>query len=175
MQLLIKLTYSPFCRGFTYYKMTNLDTRIANPDQLLATDVDRFCDSCTDLYSNIAKPILDISIYVYRLTSSLGGQVKNETFDVKICKQIFIYRDNCISSQTPSIMLAYLVIAGGFLTHLRKPIAQMTVKEQRLEGEYRHINSRLITNSEEIAFYRGNSREKLTLLASFHKLVSKNR
>lgn len=69
-------------------------------------------------------------------------------------------------------MLSYLVVAGSFLTHIRKPIASMTVKEQRLEGEYRHINSRLITNSEEIAFYRGNNREKLTLLASFHKLVS---
>lgn len=75
-------------------------------------------------------------------------------------------------SQTPAVMLAYLVIAGGFLTHIRKPMTQMTVKEQRLEGEYRHIHSRLITNSEEIAFYRGNSREKLTLLSSFHKLVS---
>lgn len=55
--------------------MTNLDTRIANPDQLLTTDIDKFCDSCTDLYSNIAKPILDIAIYVYRLTSTLGGKV----------------------------------------------------------------------------------------------------
>lgn len=62
-------------RGFTYYKMTNLDTRIANPDQLLTTDIDKFCDSCTDLYSNIAKPMLDIGIYVYRLTSTLGGKV----------------------------------------------------------------------------------------------------
>lgn len=57
--------------------MSNLDTRIANPDQLLTTDIDKFCDSCTDLYSNIAKPLLDISIYVYRLTSTLGGQVCN--------------------------------------------------------------------------------------------------
>ncbi|XP_011307725.1 ATP-binding cassette sub-family D member 3 [Fopius arisanus] len=135
-----------YLKGFTYYKMTNLDTRIANPDQLLTTDIDKFCDSCTDLYSNIAKPILDIGIYVYRLTSSLGGQ-------------------------TPAMMLAYLVVAGTFLTHLRKPIASMTAKEQRLEGEYRHINSRLITNSEEIAFYRGNNREKLTLFTSFHKLI----
>lgn len=65
-----------FCRGFTYYKMSNLDTRIANPDQLLTTDVDKFCESCTDLYSNIAKPLLDISLYVYRLTSTIGGQVR---------------------------------------------------------------------------------------------------
>lgn len=136
-----------YLKGFTYYKMSNLDTRIANPDQLLTTDVDKFCESCTDLYSNLAKPTLDIFIYVYRLTSTLGGQ-------------------------TPLLMLTYLVLAGGFLTHLRKPISQLTVKEQRLEGEYRHIHSRLITNSEEVSFYQGSSREKLTLLASFHKVVT---
>lgn len=69
-------------------------------------------------------------------------------------------------------MLSYLIFAGMIITHLRKPISQMTIKEQRLEGEYRHINSRIITNSEEIAFYQGNNREKLILLTSFHKLVS---
>ncbi|CAK9818004.1 ATP-binding cassette sub-family D member 3 [Anthophora plagiata] len=136
-----------YLKGFTYYKMSNLDNRIANPDQLLSTDVDKFCESCTNLYSNIAKPLLDIVIYVYRLTLNLGGK-------------------------TPLFMLSYLLFAGATLTHLRKPIGQMTVKEQRLEGEYRHINSRLITNSEEIAFYQGNNREKLTLLASFQKLVT---
>lgn len=136
-----------YLKGFTYYKMNNLDNRLANPDHLLTTDVDKFCESCTDLYSNIAKPILDIGIYVTRLTSNLGGQ-------------------------TPLLMLAYLLVAGSFMTHLRRPITQMTVKEQRLEGEYRHINSRLITHSEEIAFYQGNNREKLTLLTSFHKLVT---
>lgn len=71
-------------------------------------------------------------------------------------------------------MLSYLMIAGTFLTHLRKPIGSMTVKEQKLEGEYRHINSRLIVNAEEIAFYQGNNREKLTLLTSFQKLVLSN-
>jgi len=32
----------------------------------------------------------------------------------------------------------------------------MTVMEQQFEGDYRSINSRLIVNSEEIAFYRVN-------------------
>lgn len=63
--------------------MSNLDTRIANPDQLLTTDVDKFCESCTDLYSNIAKPTLDIFIYVYRLTTTLGGQV-NRSLNIYI-------------------------------------------------------------------------------------------
>lgn len=34
------------------------------------------------------------------------------------------------------------------------------------------MNSRLITNAEEVAFYQGNNRERLTLLASFNKLTS---
>lgn len=55
--------------------MSNLDNRIANADQLLTTDVDKFCDTVTDLYSNISKPLLDIVIYVYRLTTQLGGKV----------------------------------------------------------------------------------------------------
>lgn len=63
-------------RDFTYYKMNNLDNRISNPDQLLTTDVERFCSSITELYSNISKPILDIVIYVHRLAVTIGGQVK---------------------------------------------------------------------------------------------------
>lgn len=62
-------------RGFTYYQVTNLDNRISNADQLLTTDIDKFCDTVIDLYSNISKPILDISIYLYRLTVNLGPSV----------------------------------------------------------------------------------------------------
>ena len=63
-------------RGFTYYKMSNLDNRISNPDQLLTQDVEKFCDSVVELYSNISKPILDILIYVRKLTQAIGGQVR---------------------------------------------------------------------------------------------------
>lgn len=41
--------------GFTFYKMSNLDNRIANADQLLTQDVDRFCEGLVELYSNLSK------------------------------------------------------------------------------------------------------------------------
>lgn len=66
--------------------------------------------------------------------------------------------------------MIYLLCAGVLLTRLRRPTGRLTVEEQKLEGEFRYVNSRLITNSEEVAFYQGNNREKLTLLASFSKL-----
>ncbi|XP_047521044.1 ATP-binding cassette sub-family D member 3 [Pieris napi] len=138
--------YEQYLKGFTYYRVTNLDNRISNADQLLTTDIEKFCDTVIDLYSYISKPLLDISIYLYRLTVNLGPS-------------------------TPGLMMAYLLASGVFLTYLRRPTARMTVQEQKLEGEYRYVNSRLITNSEEVAFYQGNRREQLTLLSSFYKLT----
>ncbi|XP_038579630.1 ATP-binding cassette sub-family D member 3a [Micropterus salmoides] len=143
---LTKNLYDQYLQGFTYYKMGNLDNRIANADQLLTQDVERFCNSVVDLYSNLSKPLLDIGLYIFKLTSAIGAQ-------------------------GPAIMMTYLLISGLFLTRLRRPIGKMTVTEQRYEGEYRYVNSRLITNSEEIAFYNGNMREKQTIHATFKKLV----
>lgn len=48
--------------------------------------------------------------------------------------------------QGPASMMAYLIVSGFFLTRLRRPIGKMTIIEQKYEGEYRYVNSRLITN-----------------------------
>ncbi|KAL4635922.1 ATP-binding cassette sub-family D member 3-like, partial [Arapaima gigas] len=135
-----------YMKGHTYYKMGNLDNRIANADQLLTQDVEKFCQSVVDLYSNLSKPLLDIALYIFRLTTAIGVQ-------------------------GPMTMIAYLLLSGLLLTKLRKPIGKMTMIEQRYEGEYRYVNSRLITNSEEVAFYNGNMREKQTIHSTFQKLV----
>uniref|UniRef100_A0A8C6W462 ATP-binding cassette, sub-family D member 3 n=1 Tax=Nannospalax galili TaxID=1026970 RepID=A0A8C6W462_NANGA len=118
---LTRYLYEEYLQAFTYYKMGNLDNRIANPDQLLTQDVEKFCNSVVDLYSNLSKPFLDIVLYIFKLTSAIGAQ-------------------------GPASMMAYLVISGLFLTRLRRPIGKMTITEQKYEGEYRYVNSRLITN-----------------------------
>lgn len=35
--------------------MANLDNRIANADQLLTQDVEKFCESIVEVYSNLTK------------------------------------------------------------------------------------------------------------------------
>uniref|UniRef100_A0A8D2KPS9 ATP binding cassette subfamily D member 3 n=1 Tax=Urocitellus parryii TaxID=9999 RepID=A0A8D2KPS9_UROPR len=119
---LTRYLYEEYLQTFTYYKMGNLDNRIANPDQLLTQDVEKFCNSVVDLYSNLIKPFLDIVLYIFKLTSAIGAE-------------------------GPASMMAYLVVSGLFLTRLRRPIGKMTITEQKYEGEYRYVNSRLITNS----------------------------
>lgn len=101
--------------------MGNLDNRIANVDQLLTQDVEKFCNSVVDLYSNLSKvpsphrcpghsgvacvppglgfcsscrnfalrvlqPLLDIGLYIYKLTSAIGAQVDGST----LCPAVLI-------------------------------------------------------------------------------------
>ena len=98
--------------------MSNLDNRIANADQLLTTDIDKFCESTVDLYSNTCKPLLDVFIYIYQTTAAIGAK-------------------------TPLIIMMYLMFSGAVLTHLRRPTGNLTIQEQKLEGEYRYVNSRV--------------------------------
>lgn len=145
----IRLTqylYSKYLKGFTYYKISNLDNRISNADQLLTQDVEKFSQSVAELYSNISKPLLDIIIYARKLTGSIGVQ-------------------------GPVSMLGYLAFSGFFLTWLRRPTGRYTILEQRLEGEFRFVNSRLITNSEEVAFYQGNRKEEAVIHSTFNRMT----
>uniref|UniRef100_A0A915AA99 ATP-binding cassette sub-family D member 3 n=1 Tax=Parascaris univalens TaxID=6257 RepID=A0A915AA99_PARUN len=144
---LTKNLYDRYLKGFTFYKMSNLDNRIMNADQLLTQDVEKFSDGIVDLYSNLSKPLVDLALYIFRLGGALGFQA-------------------------PSRLFIYLVVSGLCLTYLRRPIARLTVIEQQREGEFRFLNSRLIMNSEEVAFYQGNERERSTILSSFDRLIS---
>ena len=47
--------FQNFSRGFTYYQINTLDSRITNIDQLLTQDVEKFCSSVADLYTNVSK------------------------------------------------------------------------------------------------------------------------
>jgi len=53
----------------TFYGISALDDRIKNADQLITVDVSKFSNSLAELYSNLAKPILDMVIFKSVLTS----------------------------------------------------------------------------------------------------------
>ena len=58
----------------TFYAISALDDRIKNPDQLVTVDVSRFSDSLAELYSNLAKPVLDVILYNYQLSQNVGAE-----------------------------------------------------------------------------------------------------
>jgi len=127
--------HDKYLSGNTYYAVSNLDSRIQNVDQLLTTDIDRFCTALADIYSNLSKPALDVVLFSRRLSRSLGPRAA-------------------------PMLIAYFVACSVALRSVQPPFGKLVAEEARLEGEYRLHHSRLITHGEEVAFYRGGAYEK---------------
>ncbi|KAG7320057.1 hypothetical protein KOW79_017200 [Hemibagrus wyckioides] len=125
--------YTHYLRGFTYYKMGNVDNRVVNPDQLLTQDVDRFCNSMVELYSNISKPLLDIIIYLLKLTTAVGVEVEH-------LKRFIWFRFSMgivdsIVAKYIAFVVGYLVVSRPFLD-LKNTRHDHSTHAQRLEEYY---------------------------------------
>lgn len=130
----------------TFYKAINLDSRIQGADQFITTDVAKFCETLSSLYSNLAKPILDTIIFNYQLTKSIGlvGMV--------------------------GLTINYFVTAR-LLRAVTPSFGKLAAIEAKLEGDFRAAHTRLITNAEEIAFYNGAELEHSILNKTYLKLI----
>jgi ATP-binding cassette subfamily D (ALD) long-chain fatty acid import protein len=143
---LTNFIHDQYLTDMTFYAVGNLDDRIKNADQLITIDVMKFCTSLSSLYSNLAKPILDVFIYNWQLTRNVGFEgVFAASFMVQI--------------------------SSLALRKLTPPFGKMVAEEQRLEGEFRFTHSRLIENAEEIALFRGHQIEKTILDRNYFGLI----
>ncbi|KAJ2162212.1 ATP-binding cassette long-chain fatty acid transporter pxa1 [Coemansia sp. RSA 552] len=132
--------------NLSYYKLTALDGRIANPDQFITTDIARFCNRLASFLSNLGKPTLDTIIFNVQLIRGVGLKGTVGMFAMYMA--------------TASLLRAWTPAFG-----------KMAAAQARLEGEFRANHSRVITNAEEIAFYRGEEREAEQLRGSLGRLL----
>lgn len=138
--------HQKYLSNMTFYSLSALDDRIKNADQLIAVDVSRFSNNLAELYSNLAKPILDIIIYNYSLSRSVGGE---GLFAMSLLVQL----------------------SANIMRALTPPFGKYVAEEARLEGEFRFLHSRLIDNSEEVALYNGHEAEKDGLDKGYFTLI----
>lgn len=138
--------HEKYLDNMTFYTLSALDDRIKNADQLITVDVSRFSNSLAELYSNLAKPILDMAIYNYSLSKSVGGE--------------------------GLFAMALLVqVSANIMRVLTPPFGKYVADEARLEGEFRFQHTRLIDYSEEIALYAGHEAEKDGLDKGYFTLI----
>ncbi|KAH6966263.1 ABC transporter transmembrane region 2-domain-containing protein [Fusarium venenatum] len=138
--------HDKYLSNLTFYGISALDDRIKNPDQLIAVDVSKFSNSLAELYSNLAKPLLDMTIYTWSLSKSVGGE--------------------------GVVFMSLLVqLSANVMRALTPPFGKFVADEARLEGEFRFQHSRLIDYSEEIALYGGHNAEKDTLDKGYFTLI----
>ncbi|EON67975.1 ATP-binding cassette, subfamily D (ALD), member 2 [Coniosporium apollinis CBS 100218] len=138
--------HNKYLNHMTFYTLSALDDRIKNADQLITVDVAKFSNSLAELYSNIAKPILDMVIYNWSLSRSVGGEG--------------LFMMSLVVQLSASVMRA-----------LTPPFGKYVADEARLEGEFRFQHSRLIDYSEEVALYAGHEAEKDTLDKGYFTLI----
>lgn len=135
-----------YLQNLTFYKLTNLDDRVKNADQLITVDVQLFSRALATLYGNIALPLLDVILYNYQLSRTVGAEMMMVT----------------------TVIIRMTTI---LLQKLTPPFGQYAATEQQLEGEYRFSHARLIENSEEVGFYRGQELEKHLIDRGYFALV----
>lgn len=131
----------------TYYKILFNLADIENIDQYITNDVAKFCDSICGLFSSMGKPFIDLVFFSVYLRDTLGTGA--------IC----------------GIFANYLVTAL-LLKKFTPSFGKLSAKRTHLEGAYYNLHLNLITNSEEVGFYKGSLIEKNKLAETFTSLMN---
>lgn len=88
-----------------YYKLTNLDSRIRNPDQVYTSDIEKFSNSLSALFINFSKPLLDIIFFTRKLSQTIGWG-------------------------GPSMLIGWYVASGILMRFITPPFGKLAALEQ---------------------------------------------
>lgn len=130
-----------------FYKILFNLSDIQNIDQYITNDVAKFSDSICGLFSSMGKPLIDLVFFSVYL------------------------RDNLGTSAIVGIFANYFATAF-LLKQFTPPFGKLSARRTHLEGQYYNQNLNLITNSEEIGFYKGSVIEKSKLRETFDELMA---
>jgi len=144
---LTKAIHELYFNHLVFYRSVNIGkNKMEDVDHRTTQDLKKLTTTLSEMYGNLLKPILEVVILSHSLSQLMGFR-------------------NLLG------FFAFFGVSAQWLRFVMPPFAELTAEGQKLEGEFRSHHSRLISHSEEIAFYGGAQREKEITDSSFRSLV----
>lgn len=120
-----------------YYSLLQTsDSDIKDPDQRTSTDISRLAGALSSLPGQLLKPTLDLMLCAKELSKSGVGSGEG--------------------TLALGLIAHFSTIVLRFFS---PPFAKLASERANLEGQLRSAHSKVVTNSEEIAFLKGHERE----------------
>uniref|UniRef100_H2YG43 ABC transmembrane type-1 domain-containing protein n=1 Tax=Ciona savignyi TaxID=51511 RepID=H2YG43_CIOSA len=167
---LVERAYDLYFKNQTYYRMGNMDGRIANADQSLTDDIHDFTSTVAHLYSHLTKPILDIVLITNTLVSRAKERGANSKY-ITMGELRCIYTCRNTWKLPGLISFTTTLITINVLRAVSPKFGQLIAERAARKGYLRYIHSRIIQNAEEIAFYGGEKAELSLLRRCYRSLV----
>lgn len=149
---LVEHSYKLYFKNQAYYRITVLDGRLDNCAQRLTDDIETVSSTVSHLYGQITKPMFDILL----MAVALANLTKSRNANII----------------TGPILISSVVVVSALILRLVSPkFGHFVAQEAEKKGYLRHVHSRLVANSEEIAFYGGHKVEQSHLRSAYRALV----
>lgn len=145
---LTKKMHDKYFNQMMYYKMGYVDRRVDEAEHRICEDVPMLSSGLAELLQELLTACVDAAFYSYQLKKYSGTH--GYTLGV----------------------LGYVIGVGTFMTVAAPNFGSLYKKQQSLESQYRHMQYRLVQNSESIAFYNGTEREGSLIRQIYDSLTS---
>eukprot|EP00038_Savillea_parva_P019941 m.29771 g.29771 ORF g.29771 m.29771 type:complete len:1290 (-) comp4631_c0_seq1:347-4216(-) len=129
-----------------YYRLLQFDGSISDPEQRMVDDVRDLSSTASQLFSEVLKPVLELSLFAGKLMSLVGGKA--------------------------TALLGLYLLAGGAAIRASLPNYRAIVEaETAQEARFKHAHERVRTHAESIAFFGGDHREHMLAEKEFHGVL----
>ncbi|XP_060585147.1 lysosomal cobalamin transporter ABCD4-like isoform X1 [Ruditapes philippinarum] len=147
--------HTKYFKEVVYYSVNVLDKTTDNPDQRITQDVDKLCNTLSQICAPLVISPFTIGYYIYKAQEGSG-------------------------IIGPVGVLIFFIIATVVNKLLMSPVVKYVFIREKMEGNFRFKHMQIRSNSESAAFYRSGSVEKdkcnkhlFNLINTQHKLIRK--
>lgn len=148
--VLVKKAHAHYFANRMYYKISLCDD--IQVDQNLTEDIEKLTGLFVHLYSQLTKPLLDISLNTYTL--------------------IVLAKSQDFNYMVPAVFgVTVMFMTGLLMKRISPKFGKLAGEEAKRKGYLRFLYSRVQQHSEEIAFYGGEYVERRLIDRSYGALV----